>query len=123
MAANDEFPRGWDLASAVGVGATPGAGLLATPGITHILTSVTMVLVVTAVVAANAATVTVQLGTAASPSVFVWGVENNAPPGQQLSFGWIGKLVAPAGQLLFVSSNGVVPTGTTCTFEIQGYDI
>jgi len=115
MAANDEFPRGWDLVAGV---ASAGAslGVPAIPGITHVLTGITVLFW-------NPTGVTpAEIGVKVNGVVF--GIIILATGTPDYSFGdytWTGKLPITTGAALTLTTDG--GPGFNINVEIQGYDI
>lgn len=115
MPTNDEFPRGFDIATQAG-----SISLPAVPGVAHILTAVNIYIVTTALIAAFyaanvQATPLLQMGFMSMPP--------NTPAGSLFPFNWAGKGTTAIGAALGVSLSVGVPAGAFVIIEIQGYDI
>ena len=118
MAANDEFPRGWDIAiGPVATGSLLNITIPGIPGITHILTAINLGIESNSAGVSHAYSLI--LGT---PGTFFGYLLSQT--GQTETLSWTGKIAIPVGTTLIVEVNNIlVQADQAGWLEIQGYDI
>lgn len=115
MAANDEFPRGWQAFNGPGVGVSAIITIPALPNISHVLTSI-MAQDIGAGAIGNAA-----IEVLSGATVLFTGQIGAQPAGGVGEFNWSGSLLIPINTVLTVEMSAVA--GAFELLTVQGYDV
>jgi hypothetical protein len=124
MAANDEYPRGWDLAIAFNPATTPSITIFTNTGISHVLTDV-LLEVVNTVVSGAAFTPTVSVSPPPSgiEALGFLAMIGGSPAGTLSQFSWSGKKQFPQGTDITIAINNPLQANMFAVLEVRGYDI
>lgn len=130
MAANDDFPRGWDFSQAQNQAGAASITLPALIAVSHVLTGIEAKLTVfSAVAAAVSFSVFVNIVNGAQifqQHLLIAGVPQTAVAGSSTSedeWTWSGKFAASPGNALTVAFNTAAIANVIENLSIHGYDI
>jgi hypothetical protein len=122
MAANDDFPNGWNFTSAFSSNQLPQLTIPAVPGIAHVLTYLLVVVYTSSFTAGSGYNAGMGV-IAPSPGLTLGIMDHSGTTWTKDEVSWSGRYATPISQALTVGANAAIPTNTGAIVVAGGHSI